>query len=460
MFINIYTQIYTMTDHSEYLRIHLAIAEELGKYYINSTPVFTLGDLEMSVQDIMVAAVLSATNTYLIGTRGSGKTLLAETVWKSVMGADALYLRGSQDLDLKGLYTALNLEGKSEEEIYQISSRKFHPLVIVDELNRCIPIVQNQFLNIADGYIEIRGEKVKLGQIEQNYLMMIATGNPPNNGDDAGIFDEGIALIDRIGLIINVNDYPLADNDTATIKQRKISKGSIQEHDAKPDVMAGHGLIREYAAGMSHYFAILAAYIERRFRHFTVGGRTYDKTQVENWREMLQAGSHARGDKIAFASDISERALQESSLAEALLLYYHGFKAAEGEAVLSPQILVDCYLETLMLAMRYNRRFLPLDHIREEHHGDAREYLDKVRQSLRSEINPDTLEECAGMNLAAEQSMKEGKPQELQEYKGYVEGKFGTDPIAATTKRILEQKMRERLAKERKENVRQKLRGK
>ena len=459
MFIKTITYNLTMTDHTQYLRIHLDLAEALGKYYINSTPVFQLGDLEMHVQDVMAAAVLSATNTYLVGTRGSGKTLLAETVWKAVMGSDALYLRGSQDLDLKGLYTQLNLEGKSEEEIFQLSGRMSTPLVLVDELNRCIPIVQNQFLNIADGYIEIRGKKYKLGMAGQDYLLMIATGNPPNNGEDGGVFDEGIALLDRIGLIINVNDYPLTENDTATIKQRQINKNSIIEHDSKKDVLSGHALVRQFSSEMSHYFAILAAYIEKRFRHFTAGGKRYDKTQVENWREMLQAGSHAKGDKLAFASDISERALQESSLAEALLLYHYEFKAAEGETALPPQILVDCYLETLMLAMRYNRRFLPADHIREEHHGDAKEFLDKVKQSLKSEINAEVLEECAGMNLAAEEALKEGKPQDLQEYKTYVESKFGTDPIAATTKRILEQKMKERLVSERKGKVRQLIRS-
>ena len=68
------------------------------------------------------------------------------------------------------------------------------PFFLVDELNRCIGLVQNQFLNIADGYIEIRGEKYYLGQ-EDGYSLMFATGNPPRNGDHTGVFDEDVALL-------------------------------------------------------------------------------------------------------------------------------------------------------------------------------------------------------------------------------------------------------------------------
>lgn len=447
-----------MSDTLEYLRIHIAVSEALGQHYINSTPLFRMGDLDISVHDAATAAILSGTNTYLIGTRGSGKTLLAEAVWKAVMGGNALYLRGDKDLTLKDLFTSLNLEGKDESEIYQISENLKHIFILVDELNRCIGLIQNQFLNIADGYIEIRGKKYPLGDALQAYCLMFATGNPPTNGEYTGVFDEDEALLDRIGLILNVNDYPITENDTAEIKMRRISKGSLQTMDMREDVLRGNRLLKDLTGTTLHYLGIISAYINSRFRFFESGGRRYDKTQVQNWRYMLQEGSHSSADRIAYASDISQRAQQENTLAEALLLYYSGFKSLEGQdGPLPTDIMLDCYLDTLMLSLRYDRRFLPSEFIGEHHSGDVKEYLDEVKKSLKNEINSETLDECASIAIAAEDSIASGKHQEVQDFKDYIDEKFRTDPIAQTAKRILEQKQKKRLSEDRKGKVKQRL---
>jgi MoxR-like ATPase len=459
-----------MTDKLQYLRIHMDLADMLGKYYINSTPVFRLGDLDISVHDAAAAAILSGTATYLIGTRGSGKTLLGEAIWRAVMNGEGLYLRGDKDLTLKDLYLDLNLDGKTNEEIYKIAvDRIRHIFTFVDELNRCIGLVQNQFLNIGDGYIEIRGKKYFLGKPDQNYSLMVATGNPATDGEYTGVFDEDVALLDRIGLILNVNDFPLTEDDIATIKERGITKSKIQTSDMQSDVLRGNRTLTDFSGSMVHYLSILAAYIDRRFRIFESGGKQYDKTQVEDWRSLLQQGSHAKGDKIAFASDISTRAQQENKLAEALLLFYICFKNEEAkskkptsdaiEAVPSEMVL-DCYLETLMLNLRYDRRFLPFDHIIEAHHGDAKEYLDAVKSSLKNEINHETLEECAGICSAATDALDKGKPEVLQDYKDYLDAEHASDPIARTTKRILEQRQKKKLNKDRRGKVRDSLKRK
>jgi MoxR-like ATPase len=449
-------------DHNlEYLKIHMDLADTLGKYYINSTPVLRLNDLDLLVHDLAAAAILSVTGTYLMGTRGSGKTLLAEAVWKAVMNEEGLYLRGDKDLTLKDLYMELNLDGKTEAEIYGISSERIrHVFTLVDEMNRCIGLVQNQFFNIADGYIEIRGKKYYLGKADQDYSLMFATGNPPTNGEHPGVFDEDVALVDRIGLILNVNDYPLNEDDTAAIKSMGITKRSIEPKDMREDVLKGNRILAECSGRLTtHYLAVLAAYLEQRFRYIESGGKRYDKTKVD-WRMMLQPGSHGSGDAISYASDISQRAQQENRMVEALLLYYSAFKSTEGESELSTGMIRDCYLDSLMLSLRYDRRFLPFEYIEDQHHGDAKEYLDKIKQSLRNEVNAEILEDCGGALLNADEALRTGKPEMVQQLKEYVEDQYKTDPIARTTIRILDQKNKKRLHSERKDKVRDAIRKK
>ncbi len=450
-----------MNDHLKYLSIYMDVTDEISKYYKNSNPMFTLGDLDFYVADVMAAAILSATNSYLVGTRGNGKTLLAEVVWKAVMAEDALYLRGDKDLTLKDLFTTFNLEGKSEAEIYQISERIKHPLVLVDEINRCIGLVQNQFLNVADGYIEIRGTKYPLGLAELEYLLMIATGNPVNGGDEyGGAFAEDVALLDRMGLILNVDDYPILELDTLDIKEQSINKRSIRKNeDLKEKVFEGHGILQGLTGEMRHYFGIMSAYIFDRARYLEANGKRVDKTKVFDWRSLIKPGTHASGERIAWASDISQRALQENRLAEAILLYYKAFKGLEGENELPTEMLVDTYLETVMLNLRYNRRFLPFDYINDNHDGDPQEYLKKLKEDFKAEIiggekGADLLEECVGLSEGAKESMAKGNIAEVQNFENYLGEAYGSNPIAQTTKRILEQRRRKHLREKRKENIR------
>ena len=74
---------------------------------------------------------------------------------------------------------------------------------------------------------------------------MFATGNPPREGDYTGVFDEDIALLDRVGLILNVDDYPLTELDTLEITERRINKRGIELGDLRGLVFEG---IRDHRA--------------------------------------------------------------------------------------------------------------------------------------------------------------------------------------------------------------------
>ena len=447
-----------MSDTLGYVRAHIALAERLGEYYVNSAPMFKIGDLDIMVQDIVAAAILSKTNTYLLGTRGSGKTLLCEAVQRCVMDEDSLYLRGDKDLSIKDLMIKLNLDGKTQEEIYGIAEANLHrPFFLIDELNRCIGLVQNQFLNIADGYIEIQGRKYYLGRPENGYSLMFATGNPPTNGDYTGVFDEDIALLDRIGLVLNVDDYCLNEDDTAEIRSRGITKASISRGDMKPLVFEASETLSELSSGVSHYAEILSAYLFARFRKMKAGGKEFDKAQVLDWRALIEPGTNAMGDVISYSSDISQRTLQESRLAEAVLFYYGGFRQAEGAAEIENSALIDCYLETLMLKLRYDRRFLPFDYIRENHDGDVRAFLGRVKSSLKSELDPAVLDECAGTNQLAREDIKNGDLESVRKRADYLESELGKKPLVVMTARMLRQRAEKRVRDDRRDAVKLKI---
>lgn len=448
-----------MEDHIKYVLTFMEISESIGRTYRNSTPVFKLGDEDVMVADVIAAAVLSKTNTYLLGTKGEGKTLLAEIVQRSVMNDDALYLRGDKDLSLKDMMIKLNLDGKNDSEIYQIAhDRLKRPFFLVDELNRCIGLVQNQFLNIADGYIEIRGEKYYLGK-EDGYSLMFATGNPPRNGDHTGVFDEDVALLDRIGLILNIDDFPVTEMDTADIKEARTNKRGIPLQDRREMVFGASKILEELSVVFGHYMEVLSAYVYARFLNMNVGDREVNKRQVDDWRRLIVPGSHAAGDLVSHASEISQRMVQEGNLTEALLLYLAGVRLAEGKGEddsITSEDLVGCYLETLMLNVRYDRRFLPFDHIRETYDGDVKSYLDAVKASLKGEIDSGTLEECAGMNMEAKGLLKEGNMKGVQEAIEYL-GSLGSQPIALTTAKMLRQRINRKLRDERKGDIKKKL---
>jgi len=385
-----------MTDKKFYSTF-LEVSERLKKTFINRTPLLSVGHKAFTVSDVVAAGVLSNTNMYFIGSRGSAKTVLAETVWRSIFNEDGFYLRGDMNLQLKDLLVRLNFDGKTEDEIYQISRSARYLFALVDELNRVPGLLQNQLLNIADGYIEIRGKKYPLGI--NDYMLMIATGNPVSNGEYTGVFDEDLALLDRIALILNMDEIELAKGDVYTISERNLEKSSILKGDMSQDVLACY---RHLAGGMGSDDIVVAArsllseMFHRAFRYVDVSGKQLDKAVERSWRDKF-AGSHDSALVVSYCSDISVRTLKSAGrLASAL------FKAVETESGLLVKAglsdastgmreFVDAYIESMKLALNYDRRFIP-DGLPEQLDMTHREMLAKAFDDVNRTIDIDNLE--------------------------------------------------------------------
>ncbi len=355
-----------LTDRGLYNN-YLKIKGALEKSFINRTPLVSVGNKGFTITGIAALGIQSKTNMYFIGSRGSGKTLLAEAIKKSVFDDKGFYLRGDINLQLKDLLVKLNLHGKTEEEIYRISENIKFNFALIDELNRVPGVLQNQFLNILDGYIEIRGVKYPLG--DQKYMLMAATGNPPVNGDYTGVFDEDLALLDRIPLIINTDEIPLEKGDVYTIGERDINKDSIPQHDLTVGAIESYVYLKEKMRGdpeINAAYSLLKEFVYNVFRYIKVNNATIDKAQEKNWRDALH-GEHSGGLIVSYCSDISVRTLQNAGK-----LAFAMFNIAETENRMlresgldNPSLnlgdFVNAYMEALKLALNYDRRFISED---------------------------------------------------------------------------------------------------
>jgi len=356
----------SVSDKSFY-KTFLDVSGVIRSTFVNRTPLLSVGARQFDVADIAALAVLSKTNTYLVGSRGTAKTLIGETVLRSVFGDRGLYLRGDINMQLKDLLIKLNLDGKTEAEIQGISENAQLNFALVDELNRVPGVLQNQFLNIADGYIEIRGRKYLLGS---GYMLMFATGNPPVDGEYTGAFDEDLALLDRISLILNLDEIELAKGDVFEIAERNMEKDKIVVKDMSEAVLRSYHHLRhamETDVEMALTRSFLMEILYHSFRYVSIGGATVDKATESGWRDRL-TGEHSGGLTVSFCSDISIRMLLHTAR-----LAFATYKIVEIESTLqsgSPIVarqsasvmdFLDAYFGSLKLALSYDRRFIPTD---------------------------------------------------------------------------------------------------
>ena len=190
---------------------------------VNETEIIRVGDTPLTMKEVMVAALIGRLNVFLVGEAGSGKTQLLNDVMNVYFNGRGLDLRGSLDLDLKGLLTRMNLEklysGKgTTRDVEELSEQVGFLLALIDELNRCPPVIQNQFFNITDGYIEFQGRKVYLGAQEDGipYFVGLASGNM-GDGVYTGTFAMDHALRDRLHLTLDTDFYFPTDEDVLDI---------------------------------------------------------------------------------------------------------------------------------------------------------------------------------------------------------------------------------------------------
>lgn len=354
-----------------FYRTWAAVRDQLHNAFSNSTPLVEIGGKHFSIPDATAAGVVSRSGMYFIGSRGSGKSLLTDAIRLSLFGDEGLFMTGDPNLNVKALYERLDLTGKTTDEIYKLAKSISFPLVCVDELTNMPGIVQRSLLGIGDGYIEIRGKKIYLGNAvpeiagsvggnavhqSNKYVLFVANGNPVANGDYS-VFLEDLAMLDRISLIIDFDRVPPADGNLARIGEQAMDKEELQRgslsqviipaygylrQSLKPDVRSAiEEVTRQGLTGTDRLLGVGQAFTEvamrsmlmeaiyAMFRYVSIdvgGGKSFtcDKVSEKRWRDLLlekgktpgdttsPSGVHESGTSIAFCSEISPRTLSNT----------------------------------------------------------------------------------------------------------------------------------------------------
>ncbi len=180
--------------------------------YKNRTPIIQMNSIDLTMEDVVKAGIISGLNIFLIGERGEGKTQLMSDASNNYFEGRATYMRARPDSDPREIYEKYNIKKVAEGFDIQHTQTDLirRPLTLIDEINRAPPVIQNQFFHMCDGYIDFENKKTYLGAPSENgdnYHIVIASANV-GNGRYIGTFDMDPALTDRFGLILNVDTYP------------------------------------------------------------------------------------------------------------------------------------------------------------------------------------------------------------------------------------------------------------
>lgn len=233
------------------------IAKLTPTTYINSTPVMNIGGVDLYLWDVVKASLAARLNIGLGGGAGGGKSQLFTDV-RGLFGNNASYVLGRNDLDIKSLFRQLSF-GKlheamekggnvSQKDITKITDDIYRPIIVVEEMNRMAEIVQNQTLNVFEGFIEIDGIKYALGKGElktyndfdgkefsrnTKYSVGVWTANF-GNGQYTGTVTMDKALKERSHMIIDVdNFYPGYSNPSDLDGIILESGGEVRLKDAE-----------------------------------------------------------------------------------------------------------------------------------------------------------------------------------------------------------------------------------
>lgn len=433
-----------------FYRTFRTMSRTISNRFINHTPLISVGSRAFTIADVVTLAVLGKVNTLLVGTPGTAKTILSQVVMRTVFNDEGFYLRGDLELRLRDLFTKFNMEGKTEAEMRKVAMETIRYLfMLIDEINRVPGILQNQFLNAADGYIEIRGKKYHLGT--SDYMLMMATLNPASaesNGDHPGAFEEDLALLDRIPLIIDVDRVPLADGDRYLIGKLSDEKSGIVQGDMQGDVVSCYHYLDTMTRTnnendpIPHALAILQELVGQAFQFVGIesGGveRQLDKVVEKGWREILP-GQTSQGFMRAHCGHISNRTLRnarrltlamfEIAQVESTQRYLAGLNDQDDfqsdTQPIAMDALVEAYLNAVKLAMTYRRKFLP-DETARALDKPHQEIMDGAFTEVHQQINGSDMQGAACFVTEVAEAIANGDLETARETLEYAEKEMET----------------------------------
>lgn len=261
------------------------------RVYRNSTPVANVSGENLTVWDAMTAAILGNLNTLLVGERGEGKTQLENELKNALFGGNATYLRMRDNLRIKDIFEVYNLDklfhgkGTVLDAKEQTPAVK-RPLTIIDEINRAHEKVQNQVLDIYDGYIVFEGprgpEKIQLGvEIEKGLYFHAAVASANIAARYTGTSPIDPALLDRSHLVLNVDNFTPTTVDHAVLLA-EVSTPKVIDYvnsDHTQQIIGIHRHVKDMRLSLDGLIALL--YLRKGIDHcIHPENETHSKTPV------------------------------------------------------------------------------------------------------------------------------------------------------------------------------------
>lgn len=172
-------------------------AREVAKKIIDNVKNVIIGKDE--VIEMLVTSLFAGGNVLLEDVPGSGKTMLAKTLAKSING-DFKRIQMTPDL-LPSDITGINYFNMKTSEFQFVKGPVFTNILIADEINRATPKTQAGLLEcMEEKQVTIEGKTYKL----DDTFMVVATENPV---DSQGVFKLPEAQIDRFLMKLYIG-YP------------------------------------------------------------------------------------------------------------------------------------------------------------------------------------------------------------------------------------------------------------
>ncbi|MEK6899831.1 MAG: AAA family ATPase [Nanoarchaeota archaeon] len=297
--------------------------------YRNTTKVFSLAGVDGTLWDATKVALAARLNLGLYGGAGMGKSQLLADV-QSLVGNNASYVLGRNDLDIKALFRQLNFHGLkeamdkggqvSQADLTNVTDAINKPLVVVEEINRAVEAVQNQLFNIFEGFIELDGHKYSLGGTElqtfrdfdgrewsQNvrYSVGVWSANY-GNGQYTGTVSMDKALKERSHLIIDVDNFSPLSADLDGILLGSGGEIRLKEQEKAEDRTKDFVAAFQYLKQKSHTPSPKELGLELLLFRYLVQGLDYLPCSAANNSKRLMKDvwpAKAEGDNIGNDDD-------------------------------------------------------------------------------------------------------------------------------------------------------------
>lgn len=191
--------------------------QNLGKRIKDNVEKVIIG--KSNVIDLVLTSIVAGGNVLLEDVPGTGKTVLAKSIAKSI-GADFKRIQFTPDL-LPSDLTGINYYNQKEGEFVFRKGPVFTNILLGDEINRATPRTQSSLLEcMEEKQVTIDGTTYNLG----DFFFVIATQNPV---ETQGTFPLPEAQMDRFLMMINMG-YPSLE-EGKQIYQRFIENNPLEE---------------------------------------------------------------------------------------------------------------------------------------------------------------------------------------------------------------------------------------